>query len=76
MKKYHSPNSLYAYLLVVLIVVVLLTMLLVRVNTPWWLIFIHLVLIGLGSLMLVTTRLELMRRMMGNLKSGLVLPVI
>ncbi|PKO05461.1 MAG: hypothetical protein CVU41_12585 [Chloroflexi bacterium HGW-Chloroflexi-3] len=76
MKKYYSPFALYAYLSMVLTTVVLLTLLLVKVNTPWWLILILLVLIGLGSLVPVTARLDLIQRMMRNLKSGLTLPTI
>ena len=76
MKLKYSPFVLYAYLSVVLMGVVLLTMLLTQVNTPWWLIVILLVLIGLGSLVPVTARLELMQRMLGNLKLGLPFPTI
>lgn len=74
MKQKFLPFALYAYLTIVLLVVVMLSMLLVQVNTPWWLIVIMMVLIGLGSLVPITARLELMQRMLVNLKSGLALP--
>ncbi|MBW6472368.1 MAG: sensor histidine kinase [Anaerolineaceae bacterium] len=76
MKKNYSPFALYAYLSIVLTTVVLLTRLLVKVNTPWWLILILLVLIGLGGLVPVTSRLEMMQRMLGNLKLGMAFPTI
>ncbi|MBE0686767.1 MAG: hypothetical protein IH585_12320 [Anaerolineaceae bacterium] len=76
MKQKYSPIALYAYLSMVLTKVVLLTSLLVKVNTPWWLILILLVLVGLGSLVPITARLELMQRMLGNLKLGLAFPTI
>ncbi len=45
------------------------------VNSPWWLIVILMALIGLGCLIPVTSRLELLKKMMSNLKSGLTLPI-
>jgi signal transduction histidine kinase len=76
MKKNYSPFGLYAYISAVLIIVVFLTMLLVRVNTPWFLILLLVTLLGLGSLIPITSRLELINRVLGNLCSGLPFPAI
>ena len=76
MKKKYSPFALYAYLSIVLIVVVLLSMLLFQVNTPWYLLLIIMVMIGLGSLVPVIARLELIQRILINLKAGQALPTI
>lgn len=62
MKKYYSPFSLYAYLSVVLIVVVLLTMLLIKVNTPWFLALLLVTLLRLGRMVLITSRIEMINR--------------
>ncbi len=71
MKKYYSPFSLYAYLSVVLIVVVLLTMLLIKVNTPWFLALLLVTLLRLGRMVLITSQIEMINRAFGNLKTGL-----
>jgi len=76
MKKNYSPFSLYAYLSIVLVVVVLLTMLLVKVNTPWFIILLLVTLLGLGSLVPISSRIELISRVFGNLKTGLPFPTI
>jgi len=76
MKKNYSPFSLYAYLSVVLIVVMLLTMLLVKVNTPWFITLLLVTLLGLGSLVPISSRIELISRVFGNLKTGLPFPKI
>jgi signal transduction histidine kinase len=76
MKKNYSPFALYAYLSVVLIGVVLVTMLLVKVNTPWFIILMLVTLLGLGSLVPISSRIELISRVFGNLKTGLPFPTI
>ena len=76
MKKNYSPFALYAYLSVVLVGVILFTMLLVQVNTPWFLILLLVNILGLGSMVPITSRIEFIRRAIGNIRSGLSFPKI
>ncbi len=75
MKK-KSSFALYVYFAIVLASIILVKELLIYINTPWWLVASLMMLLGLGSLVPIASRADSIQRIIGNLKSGLPLPVI